>query len=210
MPESSRRRERPEETLAYELHGNLYLNITYHCTLRCAFCPKFQGSWEVQQYDLLLTREPSAEEVLAAAGNPVAYKEIVFCGLGEPTLRLDTLLAVAKTLKEQGARHIRLNTDGLANLVYGRDVTQELAEVVDAVSISLNAQDEVTYERHCRPKRAGAYQAVLEFAHRAKAQGIDVTLTAINGLEGVDIAACRRIAETLGVHFRQRELDAVG
>jgi TatD family-associated radical SAM protein len=210
MPELSRRRERAEETLAYELHGSLYLNITYHCTLRCAFCPKFQGSWEVQQYDLLLTREPDAEQVLAAAGNPVSYKEIVFCGLGEPTLRLDTLLTVAQALKTQGARRIRVNTDGLANLVYGRDVTPELATVVDAVSISLNAQDEATYVRHCRPKRQGAYQAALEFARQAKAHGIDVTLTAINGLEGVDIAACRRIADTLGVHFRQRELDAVG
>lgn len=210
MPESSRRRERAEETLAYALHGNLYLNITYHCTLRCAFCPKFQGNWEVQQYDLLLTSEPSAEQVLAAAGNPAAYKEIVFCGLGEPTLRLDTLLAVAQALKAQGGRRIRVNTDGLANLVYGRDVTRELAAVVDAVSISLNAQDEATYERHCRPKRPDAYPAVREFARQAKAHGIDVTLTAINGLEGVDIAACRRIADTLGVHFRQRELDAVG
>lgn len=89
MTKVSRRQRQAEETLAYELHGNLYLNITYHCTLRCAFCPKFQGSWEVQNYDLLLTREPTADEVLAAVGDPTRYKEIVFCGLGEPTLRLE-------------------------------------------------------------------------------------------------------------------------
>lgn len=210
MAESLRRREQFEPTLAYELHGNLYLNITYHCTLRCAFCPKFQGSWEVQGYDLLLKKEPEAAEVLAECGDPARYKEIVFCGLGEPTLRLDTLLTVAATLKQQGARRIRINTDGLANLVHGRDVTPELAKVVDAVSISLNAQDETTYNRHTRPKRAGAYAAMLAFAAAAKAAGIEVTLTAINGLEGVDIAACAAIAHELGVEFRQRELDVVG
>lgn len=210
MPKVSHRQQQEEPVLAYELHGNLYLNITYHCTLRCAFCPKFQGSWEVQNYDLLLTREPDADEVLAAAGDPARYKEIVFCGLGEPTLRLDTLLAVAEKLKAQGARHIRLNTDGLANLVYGRDVTPELAQWVDSVSISLNAQDEATYNRHTRPKREGAFQGMLDFARAAKASGIAVTLTAINGLEGVDIAACEEIARQLGVTFRRRELDVVG
>lgn len=210
MPESLRRREQFEPTLAYELHGSLYLNITYHCTLRCAFCPKFQGSWEVQGYDLLLKREPDAQEVLSEVGDPAQYKEIVFCGLGEPTLRLDTLLTVAAQVKARGAKRVRLNTDGLANLVHGRDVTPELARVVDAVSISLNAQDEVTYNRHTRPKLDGAYQAMLDFARAAKSAGIEVTLTAINGLDGVDIAACEAIAHKLGVAFRQRELDVVG
>ncbi|PKM46466.1 MAG: radical SAM protein [Gammaproteobacteria bacterium HGW-Gammaproteobacteria-1] len=210
MPKVSHRQQQEEPVLAYELHGNLYLNITYHCTLRCAFCPKFQGSWEVQNYDLLLTREPEADEVLTAAGDPARYKEIVFCGLGEPTLRLDTLVAVAKALKARGAQHIRINTDGLANLVYGRDVTPELAQWVDSVSISLTAQDEATYDRHTRSKRPGAYAAMLDFARAAKASGIAVTLTAINGLEGVDIAACEEIARQLGVKFRRRELDVVG
>ncbi len=210
MTQSARRQGQAEETLAYELHGNLYLNITYHCTLRCAFCPKFQGTWEVQNYDLLLTREPTADEVLAAVDDPARYREIVFCGLGEPTLRLDTLLAVAESLKGMGAKHIRINTDGLANLVHGRDVTPELARWVDSVSISLTAQDEETYDRHTRSKRPGAYAAMLDFARAAKAAGIAVTLTAINGLDGVDIRACEDIARALGVKFRQRELDVVG
>lgn len=210
MTQSARRQHQAEETLAYELHGNLYLNITYHCTLRCAFCPKFQGSWEVQNYDLLLTREPTADEVLAAVGDPARYREIVFCGLGEPTLRLDTLLVVAEALKGMGAQHIRINTDGLASLVHGRDVTPELARWVDSASISLTAQDEETYDRHTRSKRPGAYAAMLDFARAAKAAGIAVTLTAINGLDGVDIPACADIARALGVKFRQRELDVVG
>ncbi len=200
-----------DEVIAYELHGNCYLNITDRCTLRCAFCPKFNKTFEVQGYDLRLKFEPSVGEILAAVGDPGRYKETVFCGLGEPTQRLDVLLQVAGKLKQQGAR-IRLNSDGLASLVQGRDVTPELAGLIDALSISMNAQNEDVYKRHCRPKKEypGAYQAMLEFANKAKAVIPSVTLTAIDGLEGVDIEACRKIAIELGVQFRGRQLDVVG
>ncbi len=200
-----------DEVIAYELHGNCYLNITDHCTLRCAFCPKFNKTFEVQGYDLRLKFEPSVDEILAAVGDPSRYKEIVFCGLGEPTLRLDVLLQVARQLKQQGAK-IRLNSDGLASLVHGRDVAPELAGLVDALSISMNAQNEAVYNRHCRPKKEypGAYQAMLEFASKAKAFVPSVTLTAIDGLDGVDVEACGKIASELGVQFRGRKLDVVG
>jgi TatD DNase family protein len=163
----------------------------------------------VQSYDLRLHREPTVEEVLEAIGDPGQYKEIVFCGLGEPTVRLDALLAIARALKAKGAR-VRVNTDGLANLREGRDVTPELAGVVDALSISMNAQDAATYNRHTRPKLRGAFNAMLEFARLAHERGMAVSLTAIDGLEGVDIDACRGIAESLGVDFRCRVLDVVG
>lgn len=202
-----------EETIAYTLHGNRYLNITYHCTLRCAFCPKFNGTWVVQDYDLRLHREPGVEEILSAAGDPREFNEIVFCGLGEPTLRLDVLLEVAKVLREQGAQEstrIRINTDGLANLIHGYDVTPKMAGLVDSLSISLNAQNEEVYDRHCRPKSAGAFDAVLDFTRCAREFVPQITLTAIDGLPGVDIDACRGIAAELGVDFRRRVLDVVG
>jgi TatD DNase family protein len=195
--------------IAYRLHGNCYLNITSQCTLRCGFCPKYNRSWEVQSYDLRLHREPTVEEVLTAIGNPAQFSEIVFCGLGEPTVRLDALLAIARALKAQGAR-VRVNTDGLANLREGRDVTPELAEVVDTLSISMNAQDAAVYNEHTRPRLRGAFNAMLEFARLAHERGMEVTLTAIDGLDGVDIAVCQRIAESLGVDFRRRTLDVVG
>ncbi len=198
-----------EPSIAYELHGNCYLNITSSCTLRCRFCPKHNRTWEVQGYDLRLDHEPATQEILEAVGDPAKYREIVFCGLGEPTMRLDVLLEVAAALKQKGAR-IRVNTDGLANLVYGRNVAPEMAKVVDAVSISMNAQNAGVYERHCNPKRPGTWPAMLDFARSAKAAGIDVTLTAIDGLEGVEIAACERIASEIGVKFRRRVLDDVG
>lgn len=195
--------------IAYPLHGNCYLNITSQCTLRCGFCPKYNRSWEVQSYDLRLHREPTVAEVIEAIGDAAQYREIVFCGLGEPTVRLNAVLTIAQALKEQGAR-VRINTDGLANLREGRDVTAELAAVVDSLSISMNAQDAATYNKHTRPRLRGAFNAMLEFAALAHERGIEVSLTAIDGLEGVDIDACKGIADSLGVNFRRRVLDVVG
>lgn len=196
--------------IAYPARGNCYLNITSRCTLRCRFCPKFNHLWVVDGVNLRLRQEPSVEEVLAAINDPRAYNEIVFCGLGEPTLRLYEMVEIAAELHQRGARRVRLNTDGLANLVYNRDVTPDLEGPVDALSISLNAQNEAIYNRHCRPTLPGSYDAVLEFADRARDFVPDVTLTAIDGLEGVDIAACERIALDLGVKFRRRVLGTVG
>lgn len=195
--------------LAYELHGNCYLNITSECTLRCQFCPKYNRTWEVQSYDLTLSHEPTVAEVLEAIGDPQRYKEIVFCGLGEPTKRFEVLMEIAGEMKKEGMR-VRVNTDGLANLIEGRDVTPEMAQVVDLLSISLNAQNEEVYNRHTRPRREGAYNAMLDFAKKAKEAGMDVSLSAIDGLDGVDIEACQKIADKLGLEFRRRVLDNVG
>lgn len=199
----------PAAVIAYELHGNCYLNITWRCTLRCRFCPKFDNVWTVQGYDLRLHREPDVEEIIDAVGDPRRYRQIVFCGLGESTLCLDDMLQVARRLKAHGAT-LRVNTDGLANLVHGEDVTPRLAGLIDSLSISLNAQDEAVYNRHCRPLQPGAWQALQDFATAARQHVPDITLTAIDGLDGVDISACERIAAGLGVKFRRRVLDAVG
>ncbi len=198
-----------EETIAYTLHGNRYLNITYRCTLRCAFCPKFNGSWDVQGHSLRLRREPSLEEVLEAVGDVSEYKEIVFCGLGEPLLRLDLVLGVAQRLKVLGAT-VRVNSDGLVNQVQGCDVTPRLVGLVDALSISMNGQNAAVYNRHCRSKLSGSFDAMLDFVRLARSHVPSITLTAIDGLEGVDIAACQQIADELGVDFRRRVLDEVG
>ena len=197
------------QVVGYTLRDNRYLNITNRCTLRCAFCPKFNEEWTVQEYPLRLKREPMLEELMLAAGNPEEYREIVFCGLGEPTLRLYTLLEVATRLRPR-AKRIRVNTDGLANYVYGRDVTPDMEGLIDALSVSLNAQDAETYNLHCRPKLPGSFEAMLDFVKCARDFVPDITLTAIDGLAGVDIAACEKIARGLGVRFRRRVLDVVG
>ncbi|MBF0285595.1 MAG: YchF/TatD family DNA exonuclease [Magnetococcales bacterium] len=197
------------ETLAYVIGRNLYLNISRGCTLHCAFCPKWTAP-VVHQYDLTLAGNPSARRVIEAMGEIAGYDEVVFCGYGEPTLRLEVLLEVAREVKRQGGR-VRLNTDGLANRVHRRDVTPQFAGLVDAISVSLNAQDEETYNRHCQPALKGSYPAVREFLRLVKAHVPEVTASVIEGLPGVDVAACRRIAEEeLGVRLRVRTLDRVG
>ena len=197
------------DTIAYTIGENCYLNITNRCTLRCRFCPKFNGQWEVQGHALRLRREPDAAAVLAAVGDPARYREIVFCGLGEPTLRLDVLLEVAHAFKRQGVP-VRLNTDGLAVQSYGDEVLPALAACIDTVSISMNAQNSAVYDRHCRPRQAGSFDAMLAFAIDAVDYFPHVVMTAIDGLPGVDIDRCRRIAGLIGARFRRRILDRVG
>lgn len=204
MPDS-----RASGTIAYDIRGNRYLNITSRCNLRCRFCPKFNGCWDVQSHSLKLRGEPGSAQVLEAIGDPAPVREIVFCGLGEPTLRLDTLLQVSEAMQARG-KPVRVNTDGLANQYHGLDVTPRLKGRVDALSISLNAQDEALYNEHCRPLHPGSYGAVLEFIDRALEQVPEVTVTAIDGLPGVDIEACAAIARRLGARFRRRVLDQVG
>jgi TatD family-associated radical SAM protein len=197
------------QTISYEIGERLYLNITDRCTLRCAFCPKHNGSHRVHGYDLALRQRPTQAEILAAIGEPARYREVVFCGFGEPTLRLKVLLETARHIRMQGGR-VRVNSDGLANLVHKRDVLPEMADCVDALSISMNAQQRDVYDRHCRPTLAGSYHAMLDFLERAPRHVAEVTATAIDGLEGVDVAACARLAGSRGARFRRRELDVVG
>jgi len=200
---------KPEEVIGYTIRNSRYLNVTNRCSLRCRFCPKFNSEWSIHEYNMRLHYEPTAEELIAAAGNPADSDEIVFCGMGEATMRLDVLLEVASVLREKGAT-LRLNTSGVANIVHGRDVAPELARHIQSMSVSLNAQNEEIYNRHCYPKLPGTYASMLEFIKSAKAAGADVTLTAVDGLVDVDVVACEAIAREFGVKFRRRVLDDLG
>lgn len=196
--------------IGYTLRGNRYINVTNRCTLRCAFCPKFSGTWTVQSYRLRLAREPTADEMVASVGNPTEFREVVFCGLGEPTLRLYEVLETAARLRKLGARRIRINTDGLASLVFGRDVTPDFEDLIDALSISMNGQDARTYNQHCRPRDNVSFASMLKFTSRAREFVPDVSVSAIDGLPGVDVSACSALADRMGVKFRRRELGKVG
>lgn len=195
--------------LAYPIGDNLYLNITDRCTLVCTFCPKHTAAPRVHDYDLALPTRPAVDDILTAIGDPAVYHEIVFCGFGEPTLRLKPLLAISDYIKSRNGR-VRVNTDGLANLVHKHNVLPEFSGKIDALSVSMNAQDEAVYNRHCRPALTGSFQAMLDFLELAPRYVPEVTATAIDGLEGVDIDACRKLAESRGVAFRRRILDEVG
>jgi TatD family-associated radical SAM protein len=199
----------PQQTISYQIGDCLYLSITDRCTLECSFCPKTQGDNTVKGFDLTLDHRPQAKEIIASINNPAKYKEVVFCGFGEPTLRLNVLLEVARYIKAEGGK-VRINTDGLSNLVNKHDTLPELASCVDALSVSMNAQNEAIYNLHCQPALAESFNAMLQFLEDAPNSINQVTATAIEGLEGVDIAACEKLADKLGVQFRKRILDKVG
>ena len=198
-----------EVRAVYRIRDSLYLNVTNRCTNVCTFCAK-RRDWHVKGHLLKLPSEPESAEVLSLVGDPTAYEEVVFCGFGEPLLRLPAVKEIATELKRRGAR-VRVNTDGLANLVHGRDILPELAGLVDALSVSLNAPDAETYSRIC-PNRYGmaAFPALLDFLREAPGHVPSVTATAV-ALPGLDVEAVRRLAESIpGVSFRLRAYDDVG
>lgn len=195
--------------LAYTIGDKRYLNITDRCTLHCTFCPKFCSIPQVHEIDLSLPQRPEVGEIVDALGDPADYREVVFCGFGEPTLRLKPLLEIATHIKNRNGR-VRINTDGLANLVHKHNVLPELATCIDALSVSMNADTETLYQQHCQPALAGSYKAMLDFLQLAPDYINKVTATAIDGLDGVNIDACRQLAEQRKVAFRRRVLDVVG
>ena len=194
--------------IAYVIRNSLYLNITNSCTNSCTFCAKFHD-FTVKGHQLCLEREPGIEEVMTAIGDPSSYDEVVFCGYGEPLLRLDLVKAVASFLKQKNIL-VRINTDGQANLVHGRNILPELAGLVDSISVSLNAPDAATYQKICRSEFGEkGYDALKDFLLEAKKYIPSVTATAVS-LPGVDIAACRKVADELQVDFRERVYNEVG
>lgn len=204
--------------LVYPIRRGLYVNLTNRCSNRCAFCPRSGGDLVVKGHDLALEREPTAEEILQAiaAAGPERFDEIVFCGFGEPTLRLDVVKEVARAVKERWpatagrpGRRTRLNTNGQGSAINGRDIVPELVGLVDALSVSLDAPDAATYERLCRPTLPGAFAAVCEFLRSARGRIPEIRATAV-AVPGLDLAAVRRLAEELGAAFEVREYNVVG
>ncbi len=194
--------------IAYMIRNSLYLNITNRCSNRCSFCAKFDD-FTVKGHNLLLDAEPTYDEVMAAVGQPMGVDEVVFCGYGEPLIRLDLVRRVATELKGRGYR-IRINTDGQANLVHGRNILPELAGLVDSISISLNAPDAEIYGAICNtPFGKAGFAGVCDFIREAQRHIPQVIASAVT-VPGIDSEACRNLAESLGAEFRVREYAEVG
>jgi TatD DNase family protein len=194
--------------ITYPIRNSLYLNVTNRCTSACTFCVRYFTDF-VKGHNLRLNDEPSAEDLIREIGDPKKYDEVVFCGYGEPTLRLDVIKTVATEVKKRGGR-VRIDTNGHGNLIHKRNILPELAGLVDAVSVSLNAQNAELYEKISQPKFGLAtYDAVKEFIAEAKKYIPEVTATVVT-VPGVDVEACRRITDGLGVKLRVREYNVVG
>ncbi|MBF0519764.1 MAG: YchF/TatD family DNA exonuclease [Nitrospirae bacterium] len=197
-----------EDKIAYQIRNTLYLNMTNSCTNRCVFCLRNINT-TVKGHNLSLKADPSAQDLIVAIGdNPAKYDEVVFCGYGEPLLKLENVITVAKHIKAHGGR-IRINTNGLGNIIHKRNILPQLSGLADKISISLNAQDAETYNRLCAPTMVNAYPGVIEFIREAKKHIPDVIVSVVD-VPGVDIARCKEKATELGVNFRLRHLDVLG
>lgn len=200
-----------EPKIAYGHNGVLYINLTNRCPNACVFCMKTPLAMRYYEHNLdLKGKEPSAEETLSAVRAQLKkepYKEIVFCGYGEPTMRLEILLETAKTLKKEFPQiPLRLNTLGLANAVYGRDITGLLCENIDRISISINSPYKEEWIKIVRPQQKyaqGGFESALNFI-KLCAQKTDTTITVVDK-QNIDIEAVKKLAASLGAKFRLRE-----
>ena len=201
-------------TITYQVKQSVYVNLTNRCPCACRFCLRNNGSGVFGSGPLWLEREPTLEEVTASLDewDYARFREVVFCGYGEPTERLDVLLAAAAHLKRRDAAlRVRVNTNGLSDLVNGKPTAALFAGKVDCLSISLNTDDAAEYLDLCRPKfGAAAYPALLAFTKEAAAVVPEVVMTVVGepvtSLEKQ--ARCRVLAESLGARLRVRPYES--
>ncbi len=196
--------------IAYKIRRSLYLNLTNRCSCNCYFCPRTASdSGYVAGHYLLLKTEPTSEQALSAIDAESDFDETVFCGLGEPTIRIKELLKIATVLKAKGHR-IRLNTNGHGSLINKTDLPSKLAGLIDKISISLNAQDAQTYVEICKPDHGeNAYKAMIEFIKGCRSYGIQ-TVASVIDIPEVDLEACRKLATGLGAEFKVRKYSGYG
>ena len=194
--------------IVYEYAGGLYLNITNECPCKCVFCIRDKmetlGSAEGMWHDTAPSFEKIKEDF--DAFDKKDYSEVVFCGYGEPTCAFETLIKTAEYIKEKYGFKIRVNTNGLGNLINKRDITKELCDVADMVSISLNAPDAQRYLQVTRNDFGiDSFDAMLDFTKKCVAHNENVRMTVVDVIKPEEIEKCREIAESIGARFVSRE-----
>ena len=198
-------------TILYKVHNNLYVNLTNKCPCACTFCLRQTRDHMEDSGVLWLEKEPTVDEVIAdfANFNMDDYDEVVFCGFGEPTERIDVLLEVAAYVKKTYNKPTRINTNGLGNLVNGRDITPELKGLIDTVSISLNTPNKERYYELTRSKFGiGSFDAMIDFAKEAVKYVPNVVMTTVaTTITKEEEAECQRICDNIGVKYRIRPFE---
>ena len=195
-------------TILYEVHNNLYVNLTNKCPCACTFCLRQTRDHMENSGSLWLREEPTLEQIIDDFNNfnMNNYEEVVFCGFGEPTERIDIILQVARFIKDKYNKKTRINTNCLGNLINERDITPELEGLIDTVSISLNTPNKERYYELTR-SRFGieSFDAMLDFAKKASKFVPDVVLTTVETtITKEEEKECQVICDKLGVRYRIR------
>jgi len=201
-----------ENKHAYYLGNSMYINVTNFCTNECVFCIR-SSTDSVGGVNLVLEEENfSHEEIIGEIKTTFTEntKEIVFCGYGEPLIKLDIVKNTAKFIKETYPEiPVRINSNGQGNLIHKRNIVPELVGLIDKISISLNAENAELYQELSKSdfEAETAYQAVKDFISECVKNGIETTATIVTGFENykIDVEKCKKITEELGANFRIRE-----
>ncbi len=198
-------------TILYEVHNNLYVNLTNKCPCACTFCLRQTRDHMENSGVLWLEREPSVQEIIDDFANfdIDKYDEIVFCGFGEPTERIDAVIEVARFLKSTYNKPTRINTNGLGNLVNNCDITPNLKGLIDTISISLNTPNKERYYELTK-SRFGleSFDAMLDFASKASKYVPNVILSTVaTTITKEEEQECQRICDELGVTYRIRPYE---
>lgn len=200
------------ENLLYFLDGKPYINMTNACSNACVFCVRDQKE-DVQGAKLwldqdLTTAKDVIEQIEAKKDIISKQDEIVFCGYGEPLIKINEVVEISKYLKENFPNlKIRINTNGHANAIHKRNVAPELAPYVDLISVSLNGENEEVYNKVSNPKIENAYEEVKRFIRSCVEEKIKTVASIVSDVPNypVDANRCETIAKSLGAKFRNRE-----
>lgn len=195
--------------ILYEIGNSLYVNVTNRCSCACIFCIRKEADGVHGSESLWLEHEPSINEIIQAFDqyNLDQYDSIVFCGYGEPLERLDIVLEVCKYIRSKSNTKIRINTNGLSDLINGKETAKLLKGSIDAVSISLNAPNKHDYINIVKPEFGErSFDSMLKFAKDCAELIENVSLTVVDEvLSQSQISACEEIAKEIGVNFRIRK-----
>ena len=198
-------------TITYPVHNGIYVNMTNRCPCACTFCLRKQSDHVYGSDSLWLDREPTVKEVCDSIDtwDLTKYSEIVFCGYGEPTERLNDLLEVAKYIRSKSDIKIRINTNGLADLIAGEKVAHKLEGLIDTVSVSLNATNKEDYFKLVRPKFGiDSYDAMLSFTKECTKYVPNVIMTVVDEVTSKEEQEkCREICESIGAKLRVRPYE---
>ena len=203
--------------LVYLLDGKIYINLTNRCTNDCIFCLRKDKDDVVGQTLWLDNENSNADDVIKQfelkrnellTTHNLPFKEVIFCGYGEPMLKFDVMKQVAKYIKDKYPEtKIRVNTNGHANYVYKKNVVPECKGLIDEFSVSLNGSTKEEYDELSQPKFDEAYDEMKKFIKACSDEGISVVTSVVEGYKGrhLDLEKCEEIAKSLGAKFRVRE-----
>ncbi len=198
-------------TITYPVHNGIYINMTNRCPCACTFCLRHNGDGVHGSDSLWLERDPTVQEVCDSIDtwDLEKYSEVVFCGYGEPTERLDDLLKVAGFIKAKSNIKIRINTNGLADLIWKEKTAPKLKGLIDSVSVSLNATNKEDYLKTVRPKFGiDSYDAMLSFTKDCVSYVPNVVMTVVDVVTNPEEQKrCREICESIGARLRVRPYE---